>query len=220
MQELVVFNQFKPNWGWHVQEHAWHLVPSLVMLSECLPFVEEFDHFQISAAVCFHRLDVPDAEEKARTFVVEAGEKLWIYDLWFVSWFESVNRNSTTMQNYMSTAFFEVQPPGTRVVSTIFHLLAPLITAWCVEIISIMIVYFHGSEKGKLASGQAMKNKVLRETWPDPEEPDEWRGLTEISQDADVERYWKPFFRDVSYHPPDAICTRLCFLNLYIIQYL
>ena len=21
---------------------------------------------------------------------------------------------------------------------------------------------------------QAMKNKVLRETWPDPEEPDEW----------------------------------------------
>ena len=114
------------------------------MLSECLPFLAEFGHFRISAAVCFHiRLDVPDAEEKARTFMVEAVEKLWIYDLWFLSSFESVNWNSTgmynlTMQKHISTACFEVQTPGTRVISTIFHLLVPRITAECVEIICII----------------------------------------------------------------------------------
>lgn len=186
--------------------------------------------WQLSNLSCcmFHiRLDVPDAEEKARTFVVEAVEKLWIYDLWFLSSFESVNWNSTgmyniTMQNDMSTASFEVQTPGTRVISTIFHLLAPRITAWCVEIICVK----SGSKKGP-ASGQAMKNKVLRETWPDPEEPDEWRGLTEISLRC---RLLKDISlailnRDVSYHPPECnlhalMLFGICILILYIILYL
>ena len=46
------------------------------------------------------------------------------------------------------------------------------------DILQIVTLWlFLSGDHHQATWSQAMKNKVLRETWPDPEEPDEWGGV-------------------------------------------